>query len=206
MFDYNYLKNIFIDNGGILKTSQLNGYGFSAYIINKLLLDGKIARVSSGHYMLSDTYLHDYEIISSLLPEDIVYLESALLLHEYTDRIPNEWQIAIGRNKDRNKYNLDYPKIKAYFIEENILEIEVMEIETYLNDMYKNTRIITKIYDKDKTICDIIRHRNKIDKEIFNNAIRKYINDKDKNLNNLYDYARKLNISGIVKTYIGVWF
>ena len=43
MFDYNYLKNIFIDNGGILKTSQLNGYGFSAYIINKLLLDGKIA-------------------------------------------------------------------------------------------------------------------------------------------------------------------
>ena len=57
-----------------------------------------------------------------------MYLESALLLHEYTDRIPNEWQIAIGRNKDRNKYNLDYPKIKAYFIEENILEIGVMEI------------------------------------------------------------------------------
>ena len=52
MFDYNYLKNIFIDNGGILKTSQLNGYGFSAYIINKLLLDGKIARVSRGHYKL----------------------------------------------------------------------------------------------------------------------------------------------------------
>ncbi|TJX14992.1 hypothetical protein E9840_04625 [Tissierella creatinini] len=206
MFDCNYLKNIFMDSGGILKTSQLNEYGFSAYMINKLLRDNKITRVNRGSYMLSDTYLHDYEIISSLFPEAIIYLESALLLHEYTDRIPNEWHIAIGRNMDRNKYNVDYPKIKAHFIEENILEIGVMEIETYLDEGDINTRIITKIYDKDKTICDILRHRNKIDKEVFNNAVRNYIKDKDKNLNKLYDYARKLNILGLVETYIGVWF
>lgn len=206
MFDYNYLKNIFIDSGGILKTSQLNEYGFSAYMINKLLVDNKITRVNRGNYMLSDTYLHDYEIISSLFPEAIIYLESALLLHEYTDRIPNEWQIAVGRNMDRNKYNVDYPKIKPHYIEESILEIGVMEIETYLDDVNPSTRIITKIYDKDKTICDLIKHRNKIDKEVFNNAIRNYIKDNGKNLNNLYEYARKLNILGVVETYIGVWF
>lgn len=206
MFDYKNLKNIFIDGGGILKTSQLNEYGFSAYMINKLLGDNKITRVNRGYYMLSDTYLHDYEIISSLFPEAIIYLESALLLHEYTDRIPNEWQIAVGRNMDRNKYNVDYPKIKAHYIEENILEIGVMEIETYLDDVNPSTRIITKIYDKDKTICDLIKHRNKIDKEVFNNAIRNYIKDKAKNLNNLYEYARKLNILGVVETYIGMWF
>ena len=81
-----------------------------------------------------------------------------------------------------------------------------MEIETYLDDVNPSTRIITKIYDKDKTICDLIKHRNKIDKEVFNKAIRNYIKYNGNNLNNLYEYARKLNILGVVETYIGVWF
>ena len=33
-----------------------------------------------------------------------------------------------------------------------------------------------------------------------------YIEDNDKNLNNLYKYARELNVLGLVDTYIGVWF
>ena len=144
------------------------------------------------------------QIISSLFPEAIIYLESALLLHEYTERIPNEWKIAVGRKMDRNKYDIDYPKIKAHFVEESILEIGVMEIETYPDEEGHDTKIITRVYDKDKTICDVIKHRNKIDKEVFNSAIRKYVKDSNKNLNNLYKYARELDILGLIETYVGV--
>lgn len=202
----NNLEKLFIKNGGVLKTSQLNEYGYSAYMIRTLLEKNAINRIKWGSYTLSDIYLHDYEVISSLFPEAIIYLESALLLHEYTDRIPNQWQIAVGRNMDRNKYHLDYPKIKPHYIEESILEIGIMEIQTFLNKEDLDSEITTKVYNKDKTICDIIRHRHKVDKEVFNNAIKKYINDNDKNLNHLYEYAKKLNILGLVETYIGVWF
>ena len=105
---------------------------------------------------------------------------------------------------DRNKYNIEYPKIKVHFVEESILEIGVMDIETYPDEKNHNNKIITRVYDKDKTICDVIKHRNKIDKEVFNVAIRKYINDNKKILNNLYKYARELDILGVVETYIGV--
>lgn len=199
------LRSIFTHNG-VLTTSKLNEYGYSSYMINKLLEEEKISRVSRGNYIHNEIHLYDYEIISSLFPEAILYLESALLLHEYTERIPNEWKIAVGRNMDRNKYNIKYPKIKVHFVEESILEIGIMKIETYLDEENHNNKIITRVYDKDKTICDLIKHRNKIDKEVFNSAIRKYIKDNDKNLNNLYKYARELNILGIVETYIGVWF
>jgi predicted transcriptional regulator of viral defense system len=199
------LKDIF-NNSVVLTTAKLNEYGISNYMIDRLLSENKISRVSRGNYIYNETHIYDYEIISSSFPEAIIYLESALLLHEYTERIPNEWKIAVGRNMNRNKYNLEYPKIKAHFIDESILDIGVMEIETYLDEENHKNKVITKIYDKDKTICDIIKHRNKIDKEVFNSAIRKYIQDNDKNLNNLYKYARELNVLGLVETYIGVWF
>lgn len=107
---------------------------------------------------------------------------------------------------DRNKYNIEYPKIKVHFVEESILEIGVMDIETYPDEKNHNNKIITRVYDKDKTICDVIKHRNKIDKEVFNSAIRKYVKDPNKNLNNLYKYARDLDILGLIETYVGVWF
>ncbi len=157
------LRNLFTHNG-VLTTAKLNEYGISAYMINKLLKENRISRISRGNYIYNELHLYYYEIISVLLPESIIYLESALLLHEYTDRIPNEWKIAVGRNMDRNKYNIEYPKIKAHFVEESILGIGVMKIETFLGE------------------------------------------DNNKNLNNLYKYARELNMLGIVETYIGVWF
>lgn len=198
------LRNLFTHHG-VLTTAKLNEYGISAYMINKLLEEKIIGRVSRGNYTYNEIHLYDYEIISLLFPEAIIYLESALLLHEYTERIPNEWKITVGRNMDRNKYKIEYPKIKVHFVEKNILQIGVMEIETYLDEKDHKNKIITKVYDKDKTICDVIKHRNKMDKEVFNYAIRKYVKDNNKNLNNLYKYARELNILGIVETYIGVW-
>ncbi len=199
------LKEIFNTNV-VLTTAELNEYGISNYMIDRLLSENKISRISRGNYISNEVHLYDYEIISSFFPEAIIYLESALLLHEYIERVPNEWRIAVGRKMNRNKYNIDYPKIKAHFIDESILDIGVAEIETYVDEVNHRNKIITKIYDKDKTICDIIRHRNKIDKEILNSAIRKYVADNDKNLNNMYKYARELNVLGLVETYIGVWF
>ena len=206
MYTGEKLKELFLNNGGILTTKRLNEEGITSYMINKLLAENKITRVTRGNYIYNEIYLHDYEIISSLFPEAIIYLESALLFHEYTERIPNEWKIAVGRNMKRNKYDIDYPKINAHYVEEDILEIGIIEIETYLDEKNQDSKVVTKIYDKDKTICDVIKHRNKIDKEVFNIAIRNCVKDNGKNLNNLYKYARDLNILGVVETYIGVWF
>ena len=47
------------------------------------------------------------------------------------------------------------------------------------------------IYDRERTICDIFKHRNKIDNETFNKALNAYVKDDKKNLNNLFVYAKK---------------
>lgn len=58
---------------------------------------------------------------------------------------------------------------------------------------------IIKIYDLEKTICEIIKNKKKIDAELFNKAIREYFYSKNKNTLKLYEYAKKMNIYNKVR-------
>ena len=62
-----------------------------------------------------------------------------------------------------------------------------------------------RIYDRDRTICDVLRNMSKMDKEIFNKAIQRYVNDPQKNIPNLMEYAKALRVQKKVNDLIGVW-
>jgi len=62
-----------------------------------------------------------------------------------------------------------------------------------------------RIYDKDRVLCDCLRYRNKMDPEIFNKAIRSYVNDPGKSIPHLMAYAEPLRVKQVVKSMIGVW-
>lgn len=62
-----------------------------------------------------------------------------------------------------------------------------------------------RIYDRDRTICDVLRNMNKMDKEIFNKAIQSYVKDPKKNIPNLMQYAKALRVQKRVKDIIEVW-
>ena len=58
---------------------------------------------------------------------------------------------------------------------------------------------IIRVYDLDKTICDIIKNKKKFDSVLFNKAIREYFYSKKKNTLKLYEYAKKMNIYNKVR-------
>ena len=62
-----------------------------------------------------------------------------------------------------------------------------------------------RIYDRDRTICDVLRNMNKMDKEIFNKAIQGYVKDPKKNIPNLMQYAKALRVQKRLKDIIEVW-
>ena len=59
-------------------------------------------------------------------------------------------------------------------------------------------------YDLERTICDIVRSRNKVGTETFLAALKAYAARSDKNLNRLYSYAKQLRVSGILRRYLEV--
>mgnify|MGYP003375322483 CR=1 FL=1 len=60
------------------------------------------------------------------------------------------------------------------------------------------------VYDLERTICDIIRDKNKIDPQIFNIAMKEYGKKKKKNLRLLYKYSKEFSIENKLQQYMEV--
>ncbi|MDQ2088160.1 hypothetical protein RBH29_17185 [Herbivorax sp. ANBcel31] len=197
MIIFDKVKNEFIKNSGVLSTSELNDLGLSSRQIKKLVDDDFIVRIKKGFYELAEAISREEVIISRLFPDAVIFLESALMYYSYTDRIPVAWQIAVDRYSKSSKYNIDYPVIEPFYIEPKFLEIGVDKIQI--------ESVKVRIYDRDRTICDVLRYEKKLEKEVFNNAIKRYVKDSKKNVRKLFEYAEVLNIKNKTQTYIGVW-
>ncbi|MGI6145724.1 MAG: hypothetical protein GX092_06525 [Clostridia bacterium] len=197
MIKIDILKKEFQRSGGILKTSELNEFGLSSRQIKRLLDDEIITKIKRGYYELTDYVVREEVIIARLFPQAVIFLESALCHYDYTDRIPLGWQIAVDRYSKTTQYSIDYPLIEPYYLEPKFLDIGV--------DIIEVDGIEVKIYNRDRTICDVLRYEKKLEKEVFNNAIDRYIVDSKKNLRKLFEYAEIFNIKNKVQTYIGMW-
>jgi len=197
MIDFNTIKSKFIKNGGVLKSSELKKIGLSSRQIGKLLANEHLEKIKYGYYTLNNYFPKEEVIIARLYPDAVIFLQSALKFYNYFDRIPQNWEIAVQKHSNPNKYNISYLKIKPYYITEKYRQLG---IESYDVDNVK-----VKIYDRDKSICDLIRYQDKLDSELFTTALKKYINDEQKNVNSLIAYAKKMKIREKVENLIGVW-
>ena len=188
-----------LSNQELIRTSELNGLSIYSKEISELVESGYIERVKQGYYRIVE-HTEDHseaKLISQLYPDGIICMVSALFYYGYSDRTPINWDIAIDRNVSKARFNIDYPYVKPYYIDKAHLEYGVTE------GQYEDC--VLKIFDRDRLICECIKHENKMDREIYNKAIINYINDPGKNVTNLLDYAKKRNIHKKVRERIGVW-
>jgi len=191
------LESIFHQNGDILKTSTIFRNGITKYEVKKLTDTNVIERISKGYYKLVSEDISDAKLISIMIPQGIIYLDSALFYYGYSDRAPNEWHIAVDKDISKSKMRLDYPMIKAYYLEPGILEIGVEEM--MIDD------VEMRIYSRDRLICDCLKYETKMDIEIFNKALMNYIEDSKKNISKLFEYAAVRGVTKKVYDKIGTW-
>ncbi|MCK8061634.1 MULTISPECIES: hypothetical protein [unclassified Fusibacter] len=191
-------KKIFEKHGGIIKLSDFTSRGYHNTTLNKLIELGYVGKVKTGYYeWIDDLPVSEAAIINKLYPEGVVCLESALFIYGYTDRVPNAWHIAVSKNNSKSKYKIDYPIMQFYFLIDAYVELGRCTAE------YEGHTI--SIFDRDRTICDVIRYENKMDKEVFNKAIFAYVRDPKKRITKLLDYAKIMNITKKVDRIIGLW-
>lgn len=196
--DIKNVRNLFNQHHYIMSTAELLEAKLYYADIKQLLDDGFIERVRRGYYhWVEDQGESEVAIINHLFPDAVLCMETALFYYKYSDRNPAEWSFAIDRNVSKFRTNIEYPFIKAYRVKSDLVTLGETAGEI---DFTK-----VRIYDRDRTICDVLKNMNKMDKEIFNKAIQGYVNDSQKNIPNLMIYAKKLRVQKKVKELIGVW-
>lgn len=192
------LGDIFKDYDYVMTTAQLSSVKLYYRDIQRMLNEGLIEKIKRGYYHWIESYGKDeIVIINRLFPDGVLCMDTALFYYKYSDRNPAEWHITIDKNTSRQRTQIEYPLIKAYRVESELLPLGQTEGKI---DSQK-----VRIYDRDRTICDVMRNMNKMDKEIFSTAIQGYVKDPKKNISNLMQYAKALRVQKRVKDIIEVW-
>lgn len=191
-------KRIFEEYGGIMRAKELQENKIFYRTLQNLMQQGHVEKLRYGYYKwVNRNDFSEVSIVVGLFPDAVFCMDTALRYYGYSDRTPGEWHLAVSKDSGKSRFKIDYPFVKPYYVEPKLLELGLTQGEMDGHPV--------KIYDKDRLICDCLRYRNKMDKEIFNKAIQNYIADPNKNVPKLLEYGEALRVKKITKDLIGVW-
>jgi predicted transcriptional regulator of viral defense system len=188
------LEGLFETEGPILRSAKLRSAKFCSKDIAELMKAGHISQIRRGYYAcgpLTET-LNDMEILASLIPDGIVSFFSAAQYHDLTTVIPQSTEITLPASMRTPAL----PGNLHIIVHKSAHHIYPVGIETVQVDSHT-----LKIYDRERTVCDFIRNRLKIGKDVALEVLKNYMTGK-KNLQKLYEYARLLQIEGVINPYV----
>ncbi len=194
--DYNTVfLNIAKSHGGIISTPIAAKYGISKAVLYKLCRANKIYRIVKGQYILPDDMQDELLAISNRSKRIIFSHETALYLHGISDRTPFEHTVTAP--SDCIPSAAIKSECKVYYIKPELFELGKTILKTPAgNDI--------PAYDLERTICDIIRSRNKLGTETFLAALKLYVATPKKNLNQLNTYAKQMRVEKVLRQYLEV--
>lgn len=198
MGKYETIKEIFRVGDNVATTHQMLGAGIHTSYIAELVRSNVISRIKRGVYEWTECERKsDVEVISRLLPDAILCMETMLHYYGYTDRTPDLWHIAVDKRLNRKRLKIAYPPLKAHFVDPVCLEIGLTE------SLVDGTSM--RVYDRERTICDVIRHASKMESEVVTRALQAYVRDRARNVSHLMAYAMRFRIQRKVNDLVGVW-
>lgn len=182
-------------HGGIIETKAAAQYGISKAMLYKLCKENKIHRIVKGQYILPDDMADELLAISNRSSKIIFSHETALYLHGISDRTPFEHTITAPSGCIPS--TAIKAECKVYYIKPELFELGKTTLRTPAGNY-------VPVYDLERTICDIIRSRNKLGTETFLAALKLYAINPQKDLNKLNSYAKKMRVSNILRHYLEV--
>ena len=191
---YQKAEKIFRENNGILRASEAVELGIQLTILQRMLDDGILVKDARGLYRLADIPLGNPDLIqvSILAPKSVICLISALSFHNLTTQIPRRVYIALPKSVTPPR--IEYPPIDVVHLS---TESYQAGIEEYILD-----GVTIRIYDKEKTIADCFKFRNKIGLEVAIEALQDYFTLSDKNFSKLAEYSKIDRVKNVITPYI----
>lgn len=191
----NELIKLIQKHDGIITAKLVDENHIHREYLKALVQDGVLQKVAGGVYISPDVW-EDQMMILQLKKKHMVYShETALYLHDLSDRDPLNYIVTVphGYNPSRLKAQ----GLKVHTVKKELFDLGICYKKTTFGNMVKT-------YDKVRTICDIFRDKNNQDPSLFSDAIKRYLTEKDKDLNKLIKYAELFRVKNILKPYLEI--
>ena len=189
--------NVLAESKKFITTAELKDMGYSYYKIAKLEKDGLLRRGNRSTYenLSYKGDENDFFSAEAFVPNGVICLMSAARYYELTNFLPDSVDVAIERKKKVVTLP-DWPEIKIYYFDATRMELGVTEVREGDNAFH--------IFDIEKNVVDIIYYRNKIGIEETSEVLKNYLKRRDRQIDKLYAYAKRLRCEKVVRTYLEV--
>ena len=183
-------------HGGWLRQREALDLGVHPRWLSRLVAEGMIERVSKGLYRLpqdTGTTNASFVVAAHAVPAGVVCLLSALAYYELTTSNPSEVYLAIPRTVWAPK--IDYPPIRFFRFSPRMMAFGV--------EVVRVSRDSFSIFNREKTICDSLRHRSVVGQDVVIEALRNYLRSpRMRNIDRLISTARRCRVEKRIRPYL----
>lgn len=187
------LEELINNNDGLVLTKDVVNAGIPRQYLTIFTKEDKLERVAQGVYLTPGTLDDEMYRVQAKNQRVIFSHETALYLHDLTDRDPLELTVTVPSGY--NATHLKEEGLSIHTVKKNLHPLGTIDMKTICGREIR-------AYNKERTICDIAKNRNNMDVAILNDSIKKYLKLKDKNIPLLLRYSKELSIENVLKKYL----
>ena len=182
------------ENNGIITTKEVINLGIHKDVLKELTIKKELEKITNGLYALPSENIDEYLYFSYRIPKGIFSHETAAYLQGLSTRMPLVYvmTVKVGDNVSRVKSVRD--NIIFKYVKKDYYDIgKINMVSPFGREI--------SVYDKERTILDIIKDKERIDVQVFSEVIKSYFASKEKNLLKLSKYAIMMNMEYALKQY-----
>lgn len=183
------------DNNGTITAEQVSKAGLSRGSLKYLTDKGLLLRSARGVYILPEVWEDELFNLQTRFKKGIFSRETALFLFDLTDRTPSRYHMTFPLRYNTTSLNAE--NVKYYRVKNDIYELGVTTVKTPGGNW-------VSAYGIERTLCDILQGRNHTDIQIISDAFKRYAKIGSKDIPLLSEYAKKLRVEKIVRSYLEV--
>lgn len=189
------LEELIQNNRGMILTKDVSAEGIPREYISKLVEDGVLVKIDRSSYISKDGMDDKMYRIQAKHPSAIFSHESALHLHGMPgiDELIYSITVPTGYNSK----TLKETGVLMHFVKKDLYSLGISMVMTpYGREI--------KVYDLERTICDLLRCKGHVDCSFIAKIIKFYANRTDNNRSKLMEYANISKVTKKLQIYIDV--
>lgn len=181
--------------GGIVSTAQVSAAGIPRHYLCRMVADNLLHRVDRGVYATQEAWEDEMFLLQYKYSKGIFSHETALYILGFTDRSPIRFVMTFPYGYHAK--SISSTNIRMTKVVKSIYKLGVIERKTTFGNKIR-------IYNLERTLCDIVKGNNSCDIQIVNQAMKRYVAFKEKNISRLLQYAEQIRVKPKILAYMEI--
>jgi predicted transcriptional regulator of viral defense system len=193
--DFEIIQRMMKNNNGFITTAQVTSAGIQRRVLSELVAANLIYRATRGIYVLPEAWEDEMFFLQHRYSKGIFSNETALYLHGLSDQTPQRFTLTFPHGYNASGLK-DFNAI-AKFASSATYELGIMEKTSPCGNPLR-------VYDVERTLCDVVKGNNNHDAQLVNQAMKFYAESSTKDIAKLMSYADRLRVKPKILKFMEV--